>query len=104
MIEKIDTKQFDELIKGERPVVCDFYADWCGPCKMLAPVLDKLAEDYGDRAEFVKVNIDENFELSARYGIMSIPYVGVFKKGEMCDKSIGYMAKPEAEQFIKNNI
>ena len=104
MIEKVDAAKFDELIKGDKPVVCDFYADWCGPCKMLAPVLDSLSEVYGDKAEFVKVNIDENMELSMRYGIMSIPYVGVFKKGEMCDKSIGYMPKGEAEEFIKGNL
>ncbi len=104
MIEKINQEQFDKLIKGGKPVVCDFYADWCGPCKMLAPVMDELSEIYGDKAEFVKVNIDENFELAARYGIMSIPYVGVFKGGELTDKSIGYMAKTEAEEFVKNNL
>lgn len=104
MIEKIDTEKFDKLIKGGKPVVCDFYADWCGPCKMLGPVLENLSETYGDKAEFVKVNIDENMELAMRYGIMSIPYVGVFKDGEMTDKSIGYMPKGEAEDFIKSAL
>lgn len=104
MIEKIDAKKFDELISGETPVVCDFYADWCGPCKMLAPVLDELSDVYAGKANFVKVNVDENMELSIRYGIMSIPFVGVFKKGEMVDKSIGFMPKSEADGFIAKNL
>ena len=64
MIEKIEAKKFDELIAGDTPVVCDFYADWCGPCKMLAPVLDELSDVYAGKATFVKVNVDENMELS----------------------------------------
>lgn len=104
MIEKIDAKKFDELIGGETPVVCDFYADWCGPCKMLAPVMDELSDVYAGKATFVKVNIDDNYELSARYGIMSIPYIGVFKKGEMVDKSIGFMPKSEAKEFVEKNL
>lgn len=104
MVEKIDAKRFDEVVGGDKPVVCDFYADWCGPCKMLAPVMDSASEEYEGKAEFVKVNIDENFELAARYGIMSIPYVGIFKGGEMCDKSIGFMPEEEAKEFIGKNL
>lgn len=104
MIEKIDTKQFDELIKGELPVVCDFFATWCGPCKMLAPVMDKCSEIFADKAKFVKVDVDENFELAARYGIMSIPLVGVFKSGELADKSLGYCTQSEMEEFLNNNL
>lgn len=105
MVNKVDMEKFDSLIKeSKKPVVCDFYADWCGPCKMLAPVMEQLSDIYGDKAEFVKVNIDENFELAARYGIMSIPLVAVFKNGEMEDKSLGFMPKGEAEQFLEKNI
>ena len=104
MVKDINTEQFDELLKGDKTVVCDFYATWCGPCKMLAPVIDELSESYGDKAEFVKVDIDKNIELATRYGIMSIPLVGVFKNGELAEKSLGYMAKSEADEFIKNNI
>ena len=104
MIEKIDAKQFDELIKGELPVVCDFFATWCGPCKMLAPVMDKCSESFSGKAKFVKVDVDENFELAARYGIMSIPLVGVFKNGELADKSLGYCTQSEMEQFLNNNL
>ncbi|MCD7728497.1 MAG: thioredoxin [Clostridia bacterium] len=103
-MNKIDMAQFDALIKGDKPVVCDFFATWCGPCKMLAPVLEKISADYEGKAEFVKVDIDENPELSVRYGIMSIPYVAVFRGGEMTDNSIGFMPESEAREFIENNI
>lgn len=104
MVNKIDAKQFDELLKGDKPVVCDFYATWCGPCKMLAPVMDKVSEKFSDKAEFVKVDIDENMELAARYGIMSIPLVAVFKGGEQSAKSLGYMSASEAEKFLSDNL
>lgn len=104
MVNKVNTEQFNELLKGDKPVVCDFFATWCGPCKMLAPVLDKLAEDYGDKAEFVKVDIDENMELAAKYGIMSIPLVAVFRGGEMVEKSLGYMSKSEADKFLEGAL
>ena len=101
---QLNTEKFDELIKGEKPVVCDFFATWCGPCKMLAPVMEKMEEELGDKAEFVKVDIDENMELSARYGIMSIPLVAVFKNGEMSAKSLGYMSKSEMSEFLTKNL
>lgn len=104
MVEQIDMQKFDELLKGDKPVVCDFFATWCGPCKMLAPVLDEVSENYADKAVFVKVDIDKNMELSARYGIMSIPLVGVFKGGELSEKSLGYMTKDEAEEFLEANL
>ena len=99
-MEKINTEKFDELLKGSKPVVCDFYADWCGPCKMLAPVMEKCGEKFADKAVFVKINIDEEMELSARYGIMSIPFVGVFKGGELAEKSVGFMPQSEADEFL----
>ncbi len=103
-MEEIKTEKFDELIKGEKPVVCDFFATWCGPCRMLAPVMEQAAEEYGGKAEFVKVDIDENMELAARYGIMSIPLVAVFKNGEMADKSLGYCTKSEMKEFLDKNL
>ena len=103
-MEQINKEKFDELLKGEKPVVCDFYADWCGPCKMLAPVMEDMSGKFKDSAEFVKVNVDNNPELSVRYGIMSIPFVAVFKGGELSAKSVGYMSKSEAEEFIQKNI
>ena len=103
-MEQINTEKFDELLKGDKPVVCDFYADWCGPCKMLAPVMEDMSEKFGDKAVFVKVDVDENRELAARYGIMSIPLVIVFKNGEEAAKTLGYMSKTEAEEFLGGNL
>lgn len=102
-MESINKERFDELIKGDKPVVCDFFANWCTPCKMLAPVLEEASTKYGD-AVFVKVDVDENAELAARYGIMSIPLVAVFKNGEQTAKSLGYMSKSEAEKFLNENL
>ena len=104
MVEQIDTQKFDELLEGEKKVVCDFYATWCGPCKMLAPVMEKVSEKFADKAVFVKVDIDENMELAARYSIMSIPLIAVFEKGELKDKSLGYISQSEAEQFLEENL
>ena len=104
MVNQVNTEQFDELLKGDKPVVCDFFATWCGPCKMLAPVMEDVSESFADKAVFVKVDIDEHMELAARYGIMSIPLVAVFSGGEEKAKSLGYITKSEAEEFLKNNL
>lgn len=103
MVKKINKEEFDELLKGEKPVVCDFFATWCGPCKMLSPVMDKVSEKF-DNAEFVKVDVDENMELAARYGVMSIPYVAVFDKGELVAKTLGYMTEEEASDFLTESL
>ena len=103
-MEQINTQKFDELLKGDKPVVCDFFATWCGPCKMLAPVMEEVSKEYAEKAVFVKVDIDENMELSVRYGIMSIPLVVIFKNGEVAAKSLGYMSKSEMQEFLANNL
>lgn len=103
-MKQLTQQQFNELIAGGKPVVCDFFATWCGPCKMLAPVLEEVSAGYADRAEFVKVDVDEAPELSVKYGIMSIPFVAVFKNGQMVAKSIGFMPKAEVKQFLDENL
>ncbi len=105
MVKEITQKEFDDLLKAsEKPVVCDFFATWCGPCKMLAPVMDKTSEKYGDKAVFVKVDVDKAPELSVRYGIMSIPLVIVFHGDKEVDKSLGYMDEAEADEFVSANV
>lgn len=104
MVEQIDTERFDALLKEDKPVVCDFFAAWCGPCRMLAPVMEKAAEKFADRAVFVKVDIDENLPLAARYGITSVPLVAVFKGGRESAKTLGYMSAAEAEEFLNDNL
>lgn len=103
-MKQIDEQQFNQLISGSKPVVCDFFATWCGPCKMLAPVLEKVSADYADKAELVKLDVDGAPALSAQYGIMSIPFVAVFKDGKMAAKSIGFMPEGEVRQFLDENL
>ncbi|MCM3887307.1 thioredoxin [Frankia sp. R82] len=83
-----------EVLKSELPVLVDFWAEWCGPCKMVGPVLEEIAKEYGDKLRIVKLNIDENPQTARNYQIMSIPTMAVFVKGEV-DKSI-VGAKPKA--------
>ncbi len=104
MVNQVNKEKFDELLKGEKPVVCDFYATWCGPCKMLAPIMEKVSENFEEKAEFIKVDTDENIELAARYGVMSIPLVAVFKDGELKAKSLGYSTQAEMEEFLTENL
>ena len=90
-----------EVISSEIPVVLDFWATWCGPCRMLSPVLDGLAAEYRDRVRFCKVNVDDEPELSARFGIASIPTLIFFKNGEILKKTVGYREKDELEETLK---
>jgi thioredoxin 1 len=83
-------KDFEkEVINSEVPTVVDFYADWCGPCRMVSPVIESLSKEYQGRVKFVKINTDENPDLSEKFGIMSIPTIMVFKKGQILSRTIG---------------
>ena len=104
MVEQINTEKFDELLKGDKPVVCDFFATWCGPCRMLAPVMDKVSAEFADKALFVKVDIDQNAELAVRYGIMSIPLVAVFKNGDKTADLLGYTDANGMTEFLNKNL
>ena len=90
-----------EVISSGIPVVLDFWATWCGPCRMLSPVLDGLAAEYRDRVRFCKVNVDDEPELSARFGIASIPTLIFFKHGEAQKRAVGYREKYELEEMLK---
>lgn len=90
-----------EVVASEIPVVLDFWATWCGPCKMLSPVLDELAAEYSDRVRFCKVNVDDEPELSARFGIASISTLIFFENGEILKKTVGYREKDKLEEMLK---
>jgi len=85
----LDTTNFEETIQSSTPTLIDFWAPWCGPCNALGPTIDKLADDLGDRANIAKVNIDDNPQLAAQYGVASIPTVIVFKDGQPSEKLVG---------------
>ncbi|WP_406678262.1 thioredoxin [Moorella sp. ACPs] len=101
----VDSNAFEaEVLSAPLPVVVDFWAVWCGPCRMMAPVLDQLAEDYAGNVKFAKVNVDENQELAARYGIMSIPTLVIFKDGREVGRVIGYMPKEKLKEQLEAAI
>lgn len=98
----ITEAEFEEkVLKNEKPVLVDFWAPWCGPCKMAEPVLDELSEEYGDKLEIVKINVDENQQTAQTYGVMSIPTTIMFKGGEEVECQIGFAGKRGFEDVIK---
>lgn len=100
-IIKVSNSNFEEeVLNSDKKVVVDFWADWCGPCKMLGPVIDELSEELTD-IKFCKVNVDEEAELATKYKIMSIPSVLVFEGGKLIDTSMGFKPKAALETFIK---
>ena len=104
MIQTISGKQLDELVAAGKTVVCDFFADWCMPCRMLGQVMEPLSEEFGARAEFVKVNVDENGDLAASLGIFSIPDVYVFSEGKAKAHNLGFLPEEEMRTFLEENI
>ena len=92
-----DSNFQQEVLNSELPVVVDFYADWCGPCKMIGPVIEQLADAYAGKVKVGKVNVDQNMELAAQYRIMSIPAILFFKNGAVQDQIIGAVPKAQIE-------
>ena len=101
MILHFDEKTFDEAVNGDKPVLVDFWATWCGPCRMLAPVIEEIANEYAGKVKVGKVNVDDERELALEYGVSSIPTVVVFQNGEVKETSVGYRPKEEIEQLLK---
>ena len=99
-IEATDAN-FDELINSDKPVLVDFWAEWCGPCKMIGPVVEQLAGEYEGRAVIAKMDVDQNAQVPAKFGIRSIPTLMVFKNGQLVDKVIGAVPKNVLEQKLQ---
>lgn len=99
----LTNEDFKEAIK-EGVTLVDFFATWCGPCKMLSPIVEQLAAEMGDRANFFKVDVDEADEIAAEFGIMSIPTLIVFKDGEPVKKSVGFQPKPVLKAMLEEYL
>jgi thioredoxin 1 len=93
LVEVTDATFADEVLKSDVPVLVDFWAEWCAPCHKLTPILDALAEEYGDRLRFVKLNSDENPQTTRDYQVMSMPTLSVFRKGQVIGQLVGMRAK-----------
>ena len=102
MALQITDAHFEELLGTGKPMVLDFWAEWCGPCRMVSPIIDELAQEYEGRVTIGKMNVDENDDVVGRFGIRNIPTVIFFKNGEMVDKIVGATSKDKFKEKVEN--
>jgi thioredoxin 1 len=104
-VGKVSDATFEsEVLKATNPVVVDFWAEWCGPCKMIAPALEEIAGSLGEKVKIVKLNVDENPQTAAKYNIQSIPTLMIFKNGSLSSRQIGAAPKQKLEQWITSAV
>ncbi len=102
---KVDSSNFQsDVLESSEPVVVDFWAEWCGPCKMIAPALDEIASELGGKVKIAKLNIDENQDLAVQYGVRSIPTLMIFKGGEVADMKVGAAPKTALSSWINGAV
>ena len=97
----VSSENYERIVKTEKAILLDFYAEWCGPCKMMSPVIDNIAEEVGDRVVVGKVDVDDDQQLAEKYGIMSIPTIIIIKNGEVLKRFVGVTPKEEILEALK---
>jgi thioredoxin 1 len=93
-----------DVLKSDKPVLVDFWAEWCGPCKMIAPILDEVSKDYGDKVQIAKINVDENQGVPAKFGIRGIPTLILFKNGAVAAQKVGALSKSQLTAFLDSHL
>ena len=106
MVNEIkNSQQFEqEVLNSANPVFVDFWAEWCGPCRSVSPVVEELSDEYGDKVNFVKVNVDENSELAQKYNVFSIPTLAIFRNGEVISQKVGAATKESFKTMIDSSL
>ena len=105
LIKHVSDASFDQdVLKAERPVLVDYWAEWCGPCKMIAPILDEVARDYDGRLQVAKVNVDENQGTASKFGIRGIPTLMLFKNGAVVATKVGALSKSQLTLFLDSHL
>jgi thioredoxin 1 len=105
LVQDVSTANFEELVlKSAKPVLVDYWAEWCGPCKMVGPVVAEIAEDYKDRIDVCKVDVDENGDIAEKYGVRGIPTLMLFHEGKVLNSKVGALSKNQLCEFIDTQL
>ena len=104
IVHTTDATFAQDVLKSDKPVLLDFWAEWCGPCKMIAPILDEIASEYQDRIKVAKINIDENPQTPPKFGIRGIPTLILFKNGTVEAQKVGAVSKSQLAAFLESNL
>ena len=100
----VQKDEFEKIINESKPTIVDFFATWCGPCKMLSPILEKVEEDSKGEFNIVKIDVDESYDVAKKYGIMSVPTIIIFKDGDEQEKILGLRQKNQIDDAVRNHI
>jgi thioredoxin 1 len=104
-IKHISDASFEQdVVKSDKPVLLDFWAEWCGPCKMIAPILDDVAKEYGDKLQIAKINVDDNTATPAKFGVRGIPTLILFKNGVLAAQKVGALSKSQLTAFLDSHL